>query len=201
MRLAIDLRESLHIALNAIRANKARGALTTLGIIIGIVAVVLTMTVANGLQNTFRQSFSAVGTDVLHVSRMPWVVMNDFFVFRNRPPISLRQAEELEAKLRGKGFVNPSMDTRRDTKFRSELMDGVRIVGTTEKQAMMSSAQAESGRFLQQFDVTYRKNVCVIGTDVRDGLFGRINPINKTMKIGRTTFRVIGVMEKRVRLG
>ena len=90
MRLAIDLRESLHIALNAIRANKARGALTTLGIIIGIVAVVLTMTVANGLQNTFRQSFSAVGTDVLHVSRMPWVVMNDFFVFRNRRHYSCR---------------------------------------------------------------------------------------------------------------
>lgn len=196
MRLAIDLKESLHIALNAIRANKARGALTTLGIIIGIVAVVLTMTVANGLQNTFRKSFSAVGTDVLHVSRMPWVVMNDFFLFRNRPPITLRQAQELEVKLRGKGFVNPSMDTRRDTKFRSETMDGVRIVGTTEKQAMMSNAQPETGRFLQQFDVSFRKNVCVIGTDVRDGLFGRANPLNKTMKIGRTTFRVIGVMEK-----
>ena len=71
---------SLRSAIDAIHANKARGALTTLGIIIGIVAVITTMTAANGLQNTFRTSFSAVGTDVLYVSRMPWVVMNDFFL-------------------------------------------------------------------------------------------------------------------------
>ena len=59
MRLALDLAASLQIALHAIHANKARGALTTLGIIIGIVAVILTMTAVNGLQNTFRQSFSS----------------------------------------------------------------------------------------------------------------------------------------------
>ncbi|HLQ67434.1 MAG TPA: ABC transporter permease, partial [Candidatus Limnocylindrales bacterium] len=77
MKPALGLGESLQIALRAIRANKGRGALTTLGIVIGIVAVVLTMTAANGLQNRFRESFSSVGTDVIYVSRMPWVVMND----------------------------------------------------------------------------------------------------------------------------
>ena len=59
MNFTLDVRESLRIALTAIRANKARGALTTLGIIIGIVAVITTMTAANGLQNTFRQGLSA----------------------------------------------------------------------------------------------------------------------------------------------
>jgi putative ABC transport system permease protein len=196
MRVFIDLGESFQIALGALRANKGRGALTTLGIIIGIVAVILTMTAANGLQSRFRQSFSAVGADVIYVSRMPWVVMNDFFLYRNRPPMELRQADELVYKLRGKGIVNPTMDGRRDVKYRSEAMDGVTIIGTTEKQTMVSSAQPEIGRFLMQSDVTYKKNVCVIGTDVRDGLFGAANPINKKMKIGRTAFRVIGVMEK-----
>ncbi len=196
MRLIIDLGESFQIALGALRANKGRGALTTLGIIIGIVAVILTMTAANGLQNRFRQSFSAVGADVIYVSRMPWVVMSDFFLYRNRPPLELRQVNELVYKLRGKGIVNPTMNGRRDVKYRSETMEGVTIIGTTEKQTMVSSAQPETGRFLMQSDVTYKKHVCVIGTDVRDGLFGAANPINKKMKIGRTTFRVIGVMEK-----
>ena len=196
MRLAHDLAEAFQIALLAMLANKARGALTTLGIIIGIVAVILTMTAANGLQNTFRQSFSSVGADVIYVSRMPWVVMGDFFLFRNRPQIDLKQAGELEHKLRGKGIVNPTMDTSRDVNYRSETLSGLRIIGTTEKQSMVSSAQPESGRFLTEFDVTYKKNVCVIGTDVRDGLFGSANPINKTIHIGRTQFRVIGVMEK-----
>src|SRR5262245_36048993 len=109
MRPALDLSESLRIAFRALRANKSRGALTTLGIIIGIVAVVTTMTAANGLQNRFRESFSAVGTDVIYVSRMPWVVMNDFFLFRNRPSFDLHEARALEAKLRGRAVVNPTM--------------------------------------------------------------------------------------------
>ena len=196
MNLLLEFRESLKIAFDAIRANKGRGALTTLGIIIGIVAVITTMTAANGLRNTFRQSFSAVGTDVLYVSRMPWVVMDDFFLFRNRPPIELRQALELEDRLRGIGIVNPSMDTRRDVKYRSEILEGVTVIGTTEKQILVSNAVPETGRFLMPFDVTYAKNVCVIGTEVRDGLFGTADPIHQTMKIGRTEFRVIGVMEK-----
>jgi putative ABC transport system permease protein len=196
MRWALDMAESLKIALVALRANKARGALTTLGIIIGIVAVITTMTAANGLQNNFRQGFSAVGADVIYVSRMPWVIMDDFFLYRNRPPLQLREVEHLERNLAGRAVVNPSMSGRLDARFRSETMEGVTIIGTTEKQAMVSTAVPESGRFLLPFDVDYRRNVCVIGTDVRDGLFDEANPLNQRIKIGRTAFRVIGVMEK-----
>jgi len=196
MNLSLSMKESFRIALRALRANKARGVLTTLGIIIGIVAVVVTMTAANGLQNRFRESFSAVGTDVIYVSRMPWVVMNDFFTFRNRPNLDLREARRLEDKLRGRGIVNPTMNGNEDVKYRDNTMEGVVIVGTTEKQSRLSSAQPQTGRFLLPFDVLYKKNVCVIGTDVRDGVFGTVNPLEKTIRIGRTDFRVIGVMEK-----
>ncbi|HEX7078862.1 MAG TPA: ABC transporter permease [Candidatus Eisenbacteria bacterium] len=196
MKPSVDLGESLRIAMGAIRANKARGALTTLGIIIGIVAVVLTMTAANGLRNKFRESFSAVGADVIYVSRMPWVVMNDFFLFRNRPNIDLHEADALTQNLRGRALVNPSIADQQDVKFMAETMEGVTVIGTTEKQSLLSSAQPQLGRFLLPFDVTYKKNVCVIGTDVKDGVFGTVNPINKVIKIGRSDFRVIGVMEK-----
>jgi len=196
MRTAIDLGTSLRIAFDAIRANKVRGALTTLGIIIGIVAVVLTMTAANGLRDRFRESFSAVGTDVLYVSRVPWVTMNDFFLYRNRPNIDLREARALEKGLRGRALVNPSIEGRRDVKYRSEVMENVSVIGTTDKQARMSSAQPQAGRFLIPSDVAFKKRVCVIGTDVRDGLFGTADPMNQSIKIGRAEFRIIGVMEK-----
>ena len=191
-----SVRESLDMAIRALLANKARGALTTLGIIIGIVAVVTTMTAVNGLQNRFRESFSAVGTDVIYVSRMPWVIMNDFFLYRNRPPFDLHEARALEEKLHGKAVVNPTINGQRDVKYHNETMEGVTLIGTTEKQTRLSSVQPESGRFLLPFEVQYKKNVCVIGTDVRDGLFGTSNPLGKTIRIGRTDFRVIGVMEK-----
>jgi putative ABC transport system permease protein len=196
MRLAFDLGASLQIAVRALRANRARGALTTLGIIIGIVAVVTTMTAANGLQNRFRESFSAVGSDVIYVSRMPWVVMNDFFLYRNRPGLDLREARVLETRLRGKALVNPSLETRVDVKRGSETLEGVTIIGTTEKQSQLSSAQPQSGRFLMPYDLTYKKSVCVIGSDIRDKLFKGVDPIHRTLKLGRNEFRVIGVMEK-----
>jgi len=196
MKSALGLGESFHIALRAIRANKARGVLTTLGIVIGIVAVVLTMTAANGLSNKFRESFSSVGADVLYVSRMPWVVMNDFFMFRNRPNLDLREAKVLEDKLRGRAIVNPSLSNEFDVKFHDETMEGVRIIGTTEKQVRMGGAQPETGRFLLPFDVQYKKNVCVIGTDVKDGVLKGVSALDKEILIGRTAYRVVGVMEK-----
>src|SRR5690349_7757377 len=195
MNLSLSVKESFQIALRAIRANKARGALTTLGIIIGIVAVVVTMTAANGLQNRFRESFSAVGTDVIYVSRMPWVVMNDFFQYRNRPRIDLREARRLEDKLRGRAIVNPTVNGQQDVKYRDQTMEGVTILGTTVKQSRLSSAQPSMGRFLLPFDVEFKKYVCVIGSDVRTGVFGTVNPIDKKIRIGRADFRVIGVME------
>jgi putative ABC transport system permease protein len=88
------------------------------------------------------------------------------------------------------------MNGNEDVKYRDQTMDGVVILGTTEKQTRLSSAQPQTGRFLPPFDVLYKKNVCVIGTDVRDGVFGTINPMDKSIRIGRADFRVIGVMEK-----
>ncbi len=196
MRLFLDIGESFNIALNAIRANKGRGALTTLGIIIGIVAVISTMTAFNGMQAAFREGFASVGSDVIYVSRMPWVVINDFFLYRNRPRLELAEAVQLERNLEGRAVVNPSMSTRRDVRFASAIMDGVTLIGTTEKQAVLSSVVPESGRFLMAFDVNYKKKVAVIGPEIRDALFGGASPLNKKIRIGRSTFRVIGVMEK-----
>src|SRR5882672_5180196 len=159
MSSTVQLRESLQIAIGALRANKGRGALTTLGIIIGIVAVVLTMTAANGLQNKFRESFSSVGSDIIYVSRMPWVVMNDFFKYRNRPGIALREARVLEDRFRGRAIVNPSLNTQRDVKYHEDTTEGVLIIGTTEKQSVLSAAQPQTGRFLMPFDVSYNKHV------------------------------------------
>src|SRR5688572_6935737 len=109
MKLALDLSESFKIALSAIAANKSRGALTTLGIIIGIVAVITTMTAANGLKNTFKQTFASVGSDVIYVSQRPWVQMGPDFSLNQRPRITLAVSEALTDRLQGRAVVNPSI--------------------------------------------------------------------------------------------
>ncbi|HQU71930.1 MAG TPA: ABC transporter permease [Calditrichia bacterium] len=196
MRFIREFLESLRIAFDALRANKARGLLTTLGIVIGIVAVVTTMTAANGLANAFRESISAIGTDVLYVSRSPWVQMGRNFDLRNRPNLNLKESEKLSAKLVSAQAVNPTTGTNRQVKFQSKTIEDVNIVGTTDRQMMVSNSVPEYGRFLTAFDVQSRKNVCVIGHEVKNRLFGSANPINQDMRIGRRRFRVVGVMEK-----
>lgn len=196
MKNLLALRESFMIALNAIVANKARGVLTTLGIIIGIVAVTTTMTAFNGMQSAFREGAAAVGADVIYVSRMPWITMNDWFTYRNRPNLDLDEADKLRAAFEGRAIVNPTMDTRRDLKYRSDVMEGVTIIGTTEKLPVVTNRVPEFGRFLMSFDVLYKKNVAIIGKTIADDMFGTANPINKEINIGRYKFRIAGVMEK-----
>ncbi len=180
----------------ALRANKARGVLTTLGIVIGIVAVVTTMTAANGLANNFRESVSVLGTDVLYVSRVPWMFQGRFFQFRNRPNLELRDSEKLARQLGSSAVVNPTDDTRRPVKYLSEVITNATVIGTTDKHMMVSSAVPEFGRFLTASDVAFKRHVCVIGVTMREQLFGDVDPINKKIKVGRSNFRVIGVMEK-----
>jgi len=196
MRVFLDIHESFKIAMNAIAANKGRGALTTLGIIIGIVAVITTMTAFNGMQSAFRQGAGAIGADVIYVSRMPWITMNDFFEFRNRPNLDISEAYDLERRFEGRAIVNPTIDTRQDLKYRSQIMDSVTVIGTTEKMLIVSNRMPEFGRFLMAFDVKYKKNVAIIGQEVAEALFDTANPINKEINVGRFKFRVVGVLER-----
>jgi putative ABC transport system permease protein len=190
------LSESLSTAVRALKANKRRAVLTTLGIVIGILAIATTMTVSNGLANNFKENISAVGSDVLHVSRMPWIITGDFFRYRNRPRISYKECLELERKMKNTKAVNIATGTRRNVKYRSTVLEGITIIGTTEKQPLLNNAIPEHGRFLSAFDVQNKKFVCVIGSEIREMLFNNIDPLQRDIKIGRNTFRVIGVMER-----
>jgi len=192
----LEMVESLRIAGGAVRANKSRGILTTLGIIIGIVGVVTTMTAANGLSNSFKESVSVIGSDVLYVSRMPWVFTGRFFDFRNRPNIDLKESTQLNRVLQRAVAVNPTANTRRAIKFQAATLDNVDVIGTTHKQMLVSSAVPELGRFITAHDVNYKKRVCVIGRTLRERLFDNTDPLHKQIKVGRHKYRVVGVMEK-----
>ena len=148
MRLDQDVSESFKIALVALFANKGRGALTALGIIIGIIAVITTMTAANGLQNTFRETFSSIGSDVIYVSQRPWVQMGEDFEFNKRASITLQAADMLEESLSGRAVVNVTTGTSKNVKYLSNVMDQVRIAGTTDKHVIVSDMSPEFGRFL-----------------------------------------------------
>ncbi len=196
MKIVHENIEALRIAISAIKANRTKGILTTLGIIIGIMAVVTTMTAANGLANNFKESISAIGSDVLYVSRMPWIIQGNFFEYRNRPRLTYKSSEKLESRLNNQVVVNPTTDTRKNVKYRSTVLEDVTIIGTTDKHIIVTDGFPQAGRYLTPIDVQLKKRVCVIGEEIKTRLFNNINPLNKEIKIGWYKFRIVGVMEK-----
>jgi len=199
-RFLYEILEALKIAVNAIRANKARGFLTTLGIVIGITAVSTTMTVMVGMKQSFQAQLSAIGSDVLFVTKMPWFQMDDWWKYRNRPQITLEEWEKLQKALGDKVVaINASVGTVRDIKFGSHTLEDIFVRGTTEKEIYTSQALPEDGRFITALDVSNSKYVCTIGYDVKQKLFENSDPIGKTLRVGAYNFKIVGVIEKQGR--
>ncbi len=198
MRLGLDIAESARISLSALIANKRRGALTALGIIIGIMAVITTMTAANGLANNFKETFSVIGADVVYVSRMPWVIRgpDEFMRFNRRPQIEVDDGERLAEALRGRAVVNPYLGTRATVRYGSKALDSIRITGTSDKMVVMSGSLPDTGRFLMPFDLQYRRAVAVIGSEIKDKLFGPKDPLGEKIRVDNRDFRVVGVMAR-----
>ncbi|MGN6151874.1 MAG: ABC transporter permease [Lysobacteraceae bacterium] len=197
MKIQIDIAEAARIAWSAVIANKLRGALTALGVIIGIVAVTTTMIAANTMQNVFRQSFASGGADVVYVSRTPWVDLSSGAQYRTRRNLDLYQSRALATRLQGKAIVVPSISIDQPARFLSTRMTGITVIGTTDKESQLSDLIPEQGRFLLPFDEQNKFDVAVLGATVAEGLFGNLDPLGKTFQIGERHFRVIGVMGKR----
>lgn len=193
----IEFREILAIALRSIRANKLRSVLTTLGIIIGIVAVTTMSTAIVGLREAFLSSISSLGSDVLYVDKFPWFAMGDWSTFRNRKDITLEQYEKLRHTLKNYESMAPSKRTfgvpvkRKDRSVQTAM-----LFGTTEEYQRTSQLVLVEGRFMNELDVRSARKVCIIGQDILTELFPNENPINKDIKIGGMPVKVIGILEK-----
>lgn len=193
----IEFGEVLAIALRSIRANKLRSILTTLGIIIGIVAVTTMSTAIIGLREAFLSSISSLGSDVLYVSKSPWMAMGDWSRYRNRKNITLEQYEKLRTMIKTYDAIAPTVTTfGLNVKYSGKSVTSSVVYGTTEEYQRTSTIGLEQGRFMNDLDVKAGRKVCMIGQDIVNELFPFENPINKEIKLNGIPFKVIGIMTK-----
>lgn len=195
----IELWEGLLIAWDAIRANKMRSALTTLGIVIGVVTVTLMGTAIEGLNKAFMQSVSMMGADVLFVSRFAW--MNDSYAdwlrSQNRREITLAHAEAVARQMTTARAVAPVAVTGRPISYKNRNASQVRIIGTTEEFIQTDGATVQFGRFLTPSEVEGGRPVCVVGATVASNLFAGELPVGKRVKLGDSTIEVVGVLDRK----
>jgi putative ABC transport system permease protein len=198
MTFSREIFEGLGISLDAVRANKLRSTLATLGIVIGIVTVTLMGAAINGLNQAFIKSVSALGADVFYVSRDNWFnnSYDDWTKTQKRRPIQLKEAEALSKKLTLSVAVAPEIDDEDTVKYGTRSADGVSIIGTTEGYLQTSGVGVAQGRFLTAADGESSQPVCVIGNDVLTNLFRGESPLGQRIKVQDQSFEVVGVLEK-----
>jgi putative ABC transport system permease protein len=193
-----EFREGLAISLEALRANRMRSILTTLGIVIGIVTVTLMGTAIDGLNRSFFKSISVIGADVLYVERTSWFHKTHLEWLRqaNRRPITLLQARTLEKQASLVRAVAPFTATRDSVKYRNRSSSSVIVIGTTDQYQLTSNISIEEGRFMSGPESEGGRPVCVLGFQVATNLFVKESALGKRIQVGQHPFEVVGVLEK-----
>jgi putative ABC transport system permease protein len=191
-----ELKEGLAISFHAIRTNKMRSVLTTLGIVIGIVSVTLMATAIEGVNKAFDKSAAAFGTDVLYIQKFPWVSNEDWETIRNRRDLEVRYADRIERHATLADAVAPVMDTFRPVNYGNNSMEGAFITGTTHAYLDAAGNTLGDGRFFTAEESSGGRPVCAIGATVAENLFPREDPIGKSIRVGGFPYTVLGVFEK-----
>ncbi|HEY3491037.1 MAG TPA: ABC transporter permease [Candidatus Deferrimicrobiaceae bacterium] len=194
--------EYLLVAFEALRANRLRAALTMLGVVIGVAAVVLLVSLGTGTKNYVERQFAGLGSNIL-------IITPGKIETRGGPPIvgparhklTMSDAKILEKKGYLFGGVAPvvfgSAEVRQSGRTRN-----VSVLGVTPEFSAVRNLHVEIGSFVTGADVDAKRRVCVIGRTVRKELFGNANALGQVVKLNGARYRVVGIMEsKGVSLG
>ena len=178
------------ISLKAIFANKMRAALTSLGIVIGVSAVITMLAVGSGAQKSVSDSVSRFGTNILFL-RQPWdldesisspkdVTMDDVLAIREVPGVSA---------------AAPYISTGFDVKYRNTSVS-LGVLATDTDIFKTYDWPIESGRQFTEKEISEYAQIMVIGASAAKTIFSDVDPLNKVVVLDNIPFKVVGVVQK-----
>lgn len=199
MKLYLRLfKESVLFAIQALRVNKLRTALSLLGITIGIFAIISVFTLVDTLENNVRSSVEDLGNNVIFVQKWPWQFGGEYhwWDYINRPLPKWQEQliiEERSEYAEASAFI---IDFFRTTKYKNNSVESTKIEAASTHYDKVRNFTVAQGRYFTEAEFRHGKALCLIGDLLAYDLFGPINPIGKTIKIGGKPVEVIGVFEK-----
>jgi putative ABC transport system permease protein len=196
LKISSEFREGMKIAWAAIGANKMRSALTTLGIVIGILTVSLMATALEGLRLSFLRSIAGLGSDVLFIEKMPWDNTMAWWKVRNRRDFEIRYARTIAQESQYTMAVSAEASGSWPVKYLDKSVSSSWVVGNTEQSALVRQLTLKHGRFFNEMEVAGGRPVCVLGSEIAAKLFPSESGLGRKIKVGETTFEVIGVLDK-----
>ncbi len=180
----MNIKSVTKMAFQSILSNKMRTFLTMLGIIIGVFAVVVLISIGQGATSGVTESISSMGSNIISVN-----------VFNRRNSIDFSDVNDFE-KIEGVLKVTPVYSSNATVKYDLETTN-VGITGGNENYMSINNYEISSGRAINPVDVDYRNKVAVIGLTVADDLFGRDDPISKEISINGEKYTVVGVLKSK----
>ncbi|MEY4269389.1 MAG: hypothetical protein RLZZ58_605 [Pseudomonadota bacterium] len=182
------------IALTALRTNLLRSILTTLGVMIGVFAVILAVAVGDGAKVSVLESINSLGSNMAIVFPIP---ENDGGRRTNeRGRLTERDARAIQRLVPGVRGIAPQLRATIQIVV-SGRNASTSAIGATPEYAGVANIAAERGRFISEADVRSGARVVVLGPSVASKLFGDFDPIGEDVRINRVPFTIIGILESK----
>jgi putative ABC transport system permease protein len=188
--------ETFRSAIEALRSHRLRSALTMLGILIGIAAVILTVGMGQGAQAQVQAQINKLGSNLLVVS--PGSTTSSTGIRGGRGSSST--LTNADAQALATSSVAPDIRAVAATSTSNQSVTAgttnwtTTVVGTTPSWAQVRARELSSGRFLTPDDVAQGRSVAVLGTETVSQLFNGRNPVGQSVVINGNTFTVVGVL-------
>ena len=200
MRWFYIFNESLQSAYRIVVLNKLRTFLSLLGVTIGIFSIVSVFTVLDSMEKNMRKTVASFGTDVVVVEKWPWAPEGGeefaWWEYLNRPVTTLREYTQLKSRLTTAETVCFLGVIQTDVEYLDNRAENLLLWGVSEEFNEVRSFDISRGRFLSPFEINTGKNICIIGYELAEELFGDTDPLGKTIKVQGKNAIVSGVFTR-----
>jgi len=199
------LTDNINLALESVKSQKVRAGITMLIIAFGIMALVGTLTVVTGIDNSFSAGLRSLGSDKFSFKRYENNLLQGNRHRKRRkkinPPISYRDAISFKKRYRqDQALVSLSFVAARDIdvkSFEKKTDPKYLIIGIDENYTPVNELKVSKGKVFTKKDVLKNRHYAVVGTDLVKELFKDVNPLNKEIIIKGNRFIIVGILEKR----
>ncbi|MEJ5300304.1 MAG: ABC transporter permease [Thermodesulforhabdaceae bacterium] len=192
----VNLGSTIKIAVRSLKANKVRSALTTLGIIIGVAAVIAMLAVGSGASLQLSNQIATMGSNILIVLPGATTVGGIRAGTGSQSSLTVDDAEAIKKECSAVMDVAPFLTGSAQVVYGNQNWSTA-VVGTTPSMFFIRDWNFTSGRSFTEQDVKNMAKVCILGQTVVENLFGEADPVGKIIRIRNVPFTVVGVLEKK----
>ena len=192
----INISSTLKISFRALRVNKMRSALTMLGVIIGVGAVIAMLAVGTGASRQIESQISSIGSNLLMIVPGSTTSGGVRMGAGTHPTLTMADAEAIIKECPAVSEVAPVHNGAAQIVYANQNW-GTGVIGTTPSMLNVRDWALTSGRPFTEQDVKSATKVCLLGQTVVDNLFGGTDPVGRIIRIKKIPFTVIGVLERK----